>query len=292
MLPDAFIKPIVSWEAGRWFADEAALIADLKGFDHVFSHEVPLTVGAGLYVRDIPDVASSYVEIPVIVFPAFHPDLVYITITLRGQPSFLISPLGPYNSAIALFAYKRGLRAEEALRLYTPQVYERLGYFDMWPDSQAGLLQAGKAANLPLDDVFASWTRQGCFMHSINHAKIGPLGDVAELLLKKVGVRPACRNFRPYVPDPAQLDAIWPVYPEVAERYGIAGSTIFKRPDYAVKDGRKFLTHDDFVRESFKSFGYFPKTDMRAERVDAWLADAALSDWLFDVATSRSAAHV
>ena len=138
----------------------------------------------------------------------------------------------------------------------------------------------GKRLGFDLTENLARWSREGCFMHSINHAKLIDLADIAQLLLDKVGIRARQNNWKDYVVDPAQMDAIWPVYTEVASKFAFNGSYIFKKPNYAMKENTQFFTLDTFVSKSFESYKHFPKTDLLCERVDQWLADESLAAFL------------
>ncbi|MFC2254074.1 WcbI family polysaccharide biosynthesis putative acetyltransferase [Labrys portucalensis] len=280
LLPNSFIKQSISWEIQNWISSYEDFVRDLATFDHVFVQDVAFGNFPGANLERLRQDLPNVVEFPIIVFPAFHPDLVYVSNKKKENSNFILSPIGPYNSAIALYAYKRDYTVIETLNLFKENVYKRLGYFDFWDSSTDALLANGKRLGFDLTENLARWSREGCFMHSINHAKLIVLADIAQLLLDKVGIRARQNNWKDYVVDPAQMDAIWPVYTEVASKFAFNGSYIFKKPNYALKENTQFFTLDTFVSKSFESYKHFPKTDLLCERVDQWLADESLAAFL------------
>ena len=274
------MKHLLSWELSRWYDSSEAFVTDLRSFDAVFCQDVDLAPFVDGKVEGLKALFSNTFEFPIIVFPAYHPDLIYITLAQPNVAQFFSSPIGSYNSALALFGYKSDLSPYQTRRLFTDTVYARLGYYDMWESSQDALLKAGRASGLRLDDVFTTWVRSGCFKHSINHAKMAPLIDIARLLLGKTFGQTTFEEAGPFLVDPAAKDAVWPIYPEIGERLGLRGSYMFRCPDYIAQQGQKYFSLDLFLAESFKSFGFFPKAALTSDRVDAWLADKPLTDWL------------
>ncbi|WP_153017883.1 MULTISPECIES: WcbI family polysaccharide biosynthesis putative acetyltransferase [unclassified Sphingobium] len=285
MLPDSYVKSYLSWEISRWHENDADFIQDLNGFDYVFSHDVEL-LGTG--IKNFLELKNNVPKarlFPIIVFPAFHPDLIYIAVDGQ-ETSFFNSPIGPYSSAISLLAYKLGIDTCGALKLFSEPVYKRLGYFDTWQDSVDALLKCGEEAEFPLGNLLAKWVRSGCFMHSINHAKIYVLADLARALLNDKGVRIQEPNCLGYVQDSAQADAVWPVYPEIAAHMGFSGSQVFRRPNHAGGNVRQYLTLWNFVAESMASYGYFTSKSLRSDRVDGWLADEELCRFISNIAAA------
>lgn len=277
--PDAFVKHLLSWELSRWYDGVEAFQTDLRSFDAIFCQDVDLAPFVDNQVAGLKALFPATVEFPIIVFPAYHPDLIYIALR-HPTAQFFSSPIGPYNSALALLGYKCDLTAYQTRRLFQDAVYDKLGYYDLWTSSHEALLKSGRASGLRLDDAFAVWARSGCFMHSINHAKIGPLNDISTMLLRKVFQQTTFDDATPFLVDPASKDAVWPIYPEIAERFGLRGSYTFRCPDYIAQSGQKYFPLDQYIVESFKSFGFFPKDALTSDRVDAWLADKALISWI------------
>ena len=159
---------------------------------------------------------------PQVVFPAFHPDIVLVW----QDGKQLEVGRHVYHSAIVLWAFLNGLSAASVVKLFDQQVFQRLGYLDQWAPAVEALKRQFDACGLDFQRHYRPVKRAGVFMHSHDHAKIVSILHVARQVAEKVGgVDP------PYVETAAQIlddalmyDAIWPVYPEIASRYGLVGS--------------------------------------------------------------------
>jgi hypothetical protein len=281
LVKNSYVKQILTWETSKWYEDDEKLFADLATFDHIFMQR---SWGGRINpdtFKALQDRKYSVTEFPIITFPAFHPDLIYATI--EGRSGFLNGPIGPYNSAIALFGYLAGIDVESVLKLYTREVYSKLGYLDMWSKSLESLIADAAKYDINIASEVNEWLREGSFMYSINHAKILPLAQLARILLKKTNVRSMRNLDLQYIEDHGQKDAIWPIYPEIAERFSITGSYVFKKPDYAVTNHLDtFFDLSDFVQNSYMSMSYFRRANLKNERVIGWLNDEELRTWLLE----------
>ncbi len=287
--PRSFVKIVYSWQTTAEYGTIDRLIDETRTFDYVFAHpSYDGVLGQGGWDR-LREAFPYLIDIPVIVFPAFHPDLIYLyTETGNGEWAGVQSAIGTYNSALAVFGYIHGLTVDEVLSLYRAEVYEALGYFDFWPSSQQELLKTGRDVGIPLETEFQRWTRSGCFMHSINHPKAIVLIDVARALLRKAAISTSNVGCEHYITDNELADAVWPVYEPIASRYGLKGSNIFKKPDYAADagNGMRFFDLRTFVDESYRSYEYFPRRSFRADRLDALMLSEGLRDRLLGMVTS------
>jgi hypothetical protein len=178
---------------------------------------------------------------PSLAFSAYHPDLILISDPTRGN-QLVNCATGPYHSALALFAYRAGWPAEAALRLYRREVFAALGYFQVWRGAAEALLDQGRQFGLDLSADFLRWANRGCFMYSINHPKPHVLYDIARKLLRGVGLTSEPIDFDTYAVDDIVRGYVFPVYPEIAEFYGVSGSYIFKpSPVQAEQEPGKIL---------------------------------------------------
>lgn len=287
--PRSFVKIVYSWETTAEYGTIDKLLNELATFDYVFAHQSYDGVFQHGGFDRLREAFPHLIDIPVIVFPAFHPDLIYLYHdTATGERVGVQSAIGTYNSALAVFGYIHGLSVDEVLGLYREDVYEMLGYFDFWPSSQEELLKAGRSVGIPLETEFQRWTRSGCFMHSINHPKAIVLIDVASALLRKAAITTLNVGCEHYITDNELADAVWPVYEPVARRYGLKGSNVFKKPDYAANagNGMRFFDLRTFVDESYRSYEYFPRRSFRADRLDALMLTDGLRDHLLAKVTS------
>lgn len=216
---------------------------------------------------------------PSIEFTAYHPDLVYILRTASG--SVVKSPVGDYHSALAFLCYSVGLNAEQTVARFNERVFARLGYFanSLWTTSERNLLDSGRNTGLPVERYFRSWVRRGCFMYSVNHPKLFVLADLAAGALASCGVTADPRLCEDYVPNDILLGPVWPVYPEIAARFGLNGSYHYKEASAA--DGTcPYFDLKRFVETSFIFYRNYKLAELSCQRVEAWKGDPRLVDYI------------
>ncbi|MEH3117011.1 MAG: WcbI family polysaccharide biosynthesis putative acetyltransferase [Methylorubrum populi] len=282
LLPGAAVETILLGGLGRRFGHIDRLANHLDRADHVFSHFFPEGFIAGGNVHALAGRVPRLRLYPTILFSGFHPDLVHVGDEASLRLSRLVaSPVGPYHSAIALQAFRRGLSVEATLRLYTGAVFERLGYFALWDASAEYLLRIARDVGFDLSREFALWTRSGVFMHVINHPRLPVLGDIARRLAHEAGCRPLDIPVEAYAPDALAAEPVWPVLPPVAERYGVAASTLFKGDGR--RDPPRLFDLPDFIAESFALYARHRAEDLTCARIDAWEANPGIRA-LFDAA--------
>ena len=273
LLPDAQVETILVAYLAKRFGGMDRLVRHLDGFDLVASHIFQRTyLGDGdstVLVERVPRARLF----PTVTFPAYHPDMVLVgEVESLSLKSLVASPIGRSHSAIALAGYLEGLGTEAALGLYSDAVFERLGYYDLWNEGAAFLLRMARAVNFDLAAEFGSWSRRGCFMHDVNHPKIVVLADIARRLAAEAGLRPLDVAVEDYIADGLIDESHWPVYPAVAERYGIAPSHLFRGKNRA---GEPPLLLDlrQFVEASHALYARQPRETLRCGRVEAWRAN-------------------
>jgi hypothetical protein len=185
---------------------------------------------------------SGIVRIPLIVFEAYHPDLIFVH---RKSGGYLPSVIGNLHSALGLAAFMRGLSIEAALDLFNARVYERLGYFDLWQPSKSQLFEHAHAADFDIERYFYTWCRHDAFMYTVNHPRAICLSDIAASVLERIGC--------PATAEVAVFDFLaagaHPVYPEIGERYGIEGSYRF-----ATRAEGMPLHLNDLIARSFEIY--------------------------------------
>lgn len=238
-------------------ADPAQLRAILENSAFVFSH---------LQLRPMvpPELAHKVTYFPNIAFSAYHPDLTFA----RGRKSggefeTVFGPLYIYNSALAVFGYREGIPLEKILTFYNADVYARLGYLDQWEESRRQLLSEGDACQMPLGGLLEKWSRGKAFMYSSNHPTIAVMEDIARELLQRVGMFYFPESKHEYLADPLKAQPIWPIYPEIAERFGLRGSTAFK-----INDPHGTLELRDFVTASYDNFANYDRETFESINVD------------------------
>jgi hypothetical protein len=273
LVPQARVTLMPIGRLRREHASIEALMRAYEGFDHVFTQAVPPGfLPPGDYAK-LDTLGARRVLYPTIVFPAFHPDMIYVGEVANLAEAHLVpSPMGHYHSAIALFAYLCGLDEAATARLFRADVMEALGYLDGWQAAADDLLRTAAAVGFDLAAPFRRWTRRGPFMHVFNHPRLPVLADLARGLVARAGLPVLEVPVEDYLADELARDVVWPVYPAVAERYGMAGSTVFKaKPRGAAPPA----VHDlaGFIAASFAIYRRQPRAALTAPRIAAWSGD-------------------
>lgn len=211
---------------------------DLDKFSVAFVHPLVLTREQ---TRDsLAGIADRVVAVPHIAFAAYHPDLCYA----QSDGTGLRGPLGDYHSAICIAAFKAGLCASDAARLYNYKTYERAGYLDLWELDREALLGDFRAHGLDLSEEFVAWAKRGPFMYSINHPIMTCISDVARKVLVKFDR--SISELQHLPPDNLSFGPWFPVYPEIAECCGVKGSLSFK-----VNGKFSLISLEEFIASSY-----------------------------------------
>lgn len=215
------------------------------------------------------EAARVYVPVPNIYFPAFHPDIVYISHKGRNYGS----PMGDYHSALIVYGFARGFSADEIVSLFRADVFAKIGYLDGWFGARDALLAMSREHGFELGRLFAGWMRRGCFMHTVNHPRLFVMEDLAREALARAGIPARAVRCEDILPDPLS-GSVWPVYHEIAARYGVAGSTTFKPPagrfDFLFDAARCFELQA-MVEGSLAHYAPAPKIARHCDRVRGWL---------------------
>ncbi len=190
---------------------------------------------------------------PRIWFKAFHPDVA----PAFGPWENVLPPMGEDHSSLIVYGWLRGMSAAQTARLFCEPVYERLGFFDCWQPAKRALLEEANVVGLPLEGAFARLERYGCFMRLPAHPALVMMAEIARALVRRAGLTTVLDAPEDYLDDPFVRHAIWPVYPEIAERLGVAGSLLFKPydPSSVIPP---LLDLDEFIARSFEAYSVIP----------------------------------
>ncbi|WP_267425904.1 WcbI family polysaccharide biosynthesis putative acetyltransferase [Methylobacterium sp. GC_Met_2] len=228
--------------------------------------------------RPVGAVAGSHghtkvVRVPTIAFAAFHPDQIRVGSDHRSP---IVGPMGQLHSALVLFGFLSGLSQGAVMKLFQCSAFERVGYFEFWAEAAKRLYEFGAEADYDLEASLARWMRRGCFMHSVNQIKLHVVVDLARGLLEQAGIRYQQCNLEDYLSgDPGKGES-WPVYPEIAAHYGVAGSALFLRPASGRHTSRSTMSLSCFIEESFDAYARLPRTSLFNNRVMQWQTDVDL----------------
>jgi GSCFA family/Polysaccharide biosynthesis enzyme WcbI len=228
----------------------------LNTYDFVFAQK---------FIADsVPlDLTHKVFYFPSIAFSAFHPDITYLRGKKRGGTVETVESLMvSYHSAIAVFGYLHKLSVDQILGFYNPFVFAQLGYIDALDESRKLLLEEGVNTDTPLNELLSSWSQRGCFMYSFNHPELKVIADIAISLMKKAKITIVNHNVSQFLSDPLKAMPVWPIYPEIAARYGMKGDYAFKRHDpHGVIDLRIFVessyaNYANYERETLEPLSF------------------------------------
>jgi hypothetical protein len=270
---------------GKSFATIELFAKTLSNYDYVFSHEFSPGHLKNGGIHELRALFDNLILFPAITFQAFHPDLIYLLDETHNNAQ-LDGPLGPYQSALGVFAYHKGLSLEEANALFNQNVFEAVGYLNMWDGAAHELFNYAKL-NFDMDLSFEllTWARRGVFMCSSVHPKGFVLFDIAKKLFAKAGLTARELDFEYYAIHDLARSEIFPIYPPIAERFGVPGSYLFKLHNYHISAGvGDFLNLPQYLAACYKIYQGSPRSKMRHPRVDNWLSDEATSEMLVHLA--------
>lgn len=270
--------------------DVERLAKTLSEYDYVFSHQFQSGLLARGDSEDLRRLLPKAIFFPFLWFPAYHPDQIHLLDETRGNAG-LFGALGPYHSALALFAFHKGLTLEEANALFNGNVFDEVGYFDAWNAAVQELVDNADKFSLDLREHVVRWSRRGVFMWSNNHPKSFVLYDLAKTLAARAGLPVRDIDWDYYAIDDLGRADVFPVYPPLAERFGQPGSYTFKRGNYhlsaSVGDS---LTLPQFLSASYDLYARCAPSQISNPRVENWLADSTLAERLVELARENTKA--
>lgn len=260
------------------FGNEDSLFAHLRSFDYVVLQAMsPGMLG----ILDADVIRANFkntLNLPGIVFTGFHPDIVYARPKSPEKYGhrFVRSPLGEYQSALAVYGFLTGLNVNDTCALFRRDVFETLGYLRVWDEAQTFMLNAYKQYGWNIDRYFLRWSRLGVFMHSSNHAKLYVCADIARMILTRCEIPFERFLFEDYMTDPLCTGPVWPVYPAVAAAYGLAGSMQFKRIEID-NPLQLFLNLEEFIAGCHEELAKVGVEEIDCARPQEWIATNALA---------------
>ncbi len=274
---------------GKARADIGLLTKTLATYDQVFSQDFPPSIVKGGDSQELLRRLNNATLFPTVSFAAFHPDLVYLLDAAKCNKA-LFGPLGPYHSSLAVFAYRVGLSAKQANALFNRNVFEAVGFFDVWNSAAGEFLANAKRYDLDLSNELMNWSRRGVFMYSIVHPKPFVLADIARRLFAKKGLVVRNENLDDYVIDDLARAEIFPVYPEIAENFGVRGGYLFKQGNFHISNGvGSFMTLPEYLEACYAVYKRARPSQISHPRVDGWLSDETITRKLIALAQENFA---
>jgi hypothetical protein len=203
---------------------------------------------------------NTCIQIPLINFCAFHPDLVYCH---RKNDSTILT-IPHYNSRIVLFGYENGLSVSQTKKLFSENIFKKMGYLNAWHSEREELKRIFLNANIILkdfDNFFNAIQRSGVFMHSINHPNISTIKELTKILVRKYD---ASINFDDYnfnLADGLINSYVFPVYPEIANNLSLIGNYSWSFFEKNIKYQLNNLSdYIEFMFENYVKIGFDPNS--------------------------------
>lgn len=196
---------------------------------------------------------------PRIAFPALQPDQVRVTSKEGRLPSSVVD----LHSALIFHGWRRKLSASAIHSLFCEEVFERLGYFDLVDASMKAAAKEGEATGIDLPALIRRWLQRESFIHIVNHPKLFAISDIARHVLARLDITPTISNPEDLLVDPALSGPVWPVYPEIAARFGFRGSRSFKCKNPGEGGPGKLLSLQEFIVASLERYERHRGSDLR-----------------------------
>lgn len=228
--------------------DDADLTAIIDSSDLIFVQEP--SGAAEIIKRKFPSSGEKIRRYPSIHYPAYHPDIVYISNNANGK--WIQGPTGDYQSAIAFLAYSQGLSVQQTISLFCHDVFKALGYLDFGPIAFSQLSELGVKSNFPIQEYLKKWEENGCWLYSVNHPKQFVLSDIARALMLREGIEILPRAIE-FVKDNLSAGPAWPIYPEIAKNLGVQGDYQFKLVEGECDPSMpiQFIGLEEYIKKSF-----------------------------------------
>jgi hypothetical protein len=121
-------------------------------------------------------------------------------------------------------------------------------------------------------------------MHSINHTKLYVVADLARGLLTRAGVPFEECDLDAFLPDDLGGQGSWPVYPEIAQHYGIPGSALFFKAETRRSGPARTMSRAEFVAASYANYDRRARHLLVSQRVQGWRDDAPTVEFLREAA--------
>lgn len=197
--------------------------------DRIVSSEFDIIIGPSSIVNNLEfiklldgTITETLIMEP-FLFDSYHPDICYVKDT---GGNLVRTKMHDYNSIIILCGFLLGLSTEEVSELFSEKFFHCFGYYNLW-NQDIKRLQAKNTLKLNWAYLLRDESRRGCFMFTFNHPNSSILFEISKQILKELNIKYHELQSN-IIPSYLANGPVWPVYPEVAERFTIKGSYFFK----------------------------------------------------------------
>lgn len=200
---------------------------------------------------------KDVLSIPYFHFQGLHPDCFHLGVGDAAVPSVLKA--GNLHSRIVVAAFVLGLSERDCAAAFSAHTYERLGYFSQYETEKTNLLERFTTKEIDLASAFACWQQAGSFLYTYNHPKAYVFNDIIVEALsgRYLGApgREKAREALTEIPDYLDPSIRWPIYPEIAARYGLQSEFLWRT---GINAGPIVMSLPDFIARSYETLARFP----------------------------------
>lgn len=213
--------------------------------DHIISQPLSDEI---LGKSHIAEFVATTTFIPPILFQGYHPDCIYLD---QGK---LKSPIGDYHSALITACFKLGKSETEAYAAFNAFVFDNIGFFDFFEREKQNIKSRLAEFNLDIANDIDAILASGKMMHTVNHPTLRLLDEFTKSVFRQVDIPFKKLPADQFVADNFINNAIFPVYPEIAERLGLPGAYYFKRPINQTWPELKIYSLQEFIAASYEIY--------------------------------------
>lgn len=266
MLPGAQVTGIATPSQSNTEGVERLLLA-LKGAD------VWVTSANTSKFLETPSTIST-IRIPMILFRSFHPDLTY-AFDERSKKNVKGPGNTDYHSKLALWCARNKKSRDFAVSVFTDAVYSKLGFYAFWEREMGAMKASFAASDINFDTFIKPLLRPEPFMHSVNHPTSDALAQIAKQVAGKLGAPQALLDapIARSIQDTLATGDIWPVYPEIAARFGLSGSYVWK-----IGNSRFYHSVEDYVNLAYDHYEAFDLDAVNSHGINANLFASVLGE--------------
>lgn len=252
-------------------------INEIKSAEWVFSQPLHHPKFKELVPEKITQFHESVALFSTLTFQGYHPDCVYLNL---GK---IKSPIGDYHSSIVTLAYKMELNEADTLSLFNSIIYNRLGYYDLFKTEIKSIETQFNKFNLEPERDFSFSFKSEKMMHTINHPKLELLEELTKALFRQQAIPYNDISTIDYLVDNFPNSAVFPLYPEIAEKLHLKGSYLFKSDDkLAIETSIAHFDLSQFISKSFEIYNKAKDEDLsNARYTDSYLQSAFQSFRLY-----------
>ena len=264
VLPGAEVE---AWHIGaNKSGDDPKILAELKSFDVIISQLSDWDTNEQLRISRLREHGFPVTYLPTMVFRGFHPDISYIV----SGDDLIQGVDGDYHSIIVAAAYSMELPETRVAGLFNSFIFAELGYFELFGAARDVLLKSFGQEGYDLHTPFDLWLqRAGQFMYTVNHPNILVLATLCGMALNKAGLSVAQDvTDLEKIDDTLASSLVWPVYPPLARRIGVAGSTNFHRGVHWLPEGSdRHMPLSSYISAAYAKYRELPIGTLRVGEV-------------------------